>query len=308
MAAKFGSQLCTDPKILRDSCLSRGINVDSWWWGRANGFDFAPVGCEHGRGWLLFDKADITALGTVADRDLIFTGTDAQHKYTLKSITLISATCITPGRDGDPLAMYLAHVVDRRFHVSRIPIDAAFNVRNADGTAYLVETTNGGTPWTWQEVVDELVTELGEDTAEFVLPFTPDGTPENLTFWGGMAWSALCDVLDRLACCAKYNVETNEFSVVRLGDADTAATSAQTANVGERMWDAYPVDPLRAWRPEKGRVRFLPHPRPTDGNSPFYTVDVTLAATTGVVVGSYVQLDDDASALGATGAPTNAAG
>src|SRR5262249_10317382 len=70
---------------------------------------------------------------------------------------------------------------------------------------------------------------------------------------------------------------------------------------------ADPIDPARAWRPEKVRVRFPRRPLPTDGSSPWYTVDVALSAASGVVSGSFVQLDDDLAALGATGTPSNSA-
>lgn len=306
MAASLGGKTCEDPKTLARSCQASGIPTDLWF-GKANGFELSPVGRDYGQGWLLLSYGSLKALHDQnADFDLVFTGTDAAHKYTLKSITILSAQAVSPGWTDDPAAPFLVKVADRRYHNFRVPIDRAFNVWKADGTDYLPETLNSGVAWTWQEVIDELAVEVGELAAEFILPFTPDGTPENLTFWGGTAWDALCDVLDRLACAPRYNIEDDEFTVVRLGEED-GAWVAMDAQFEERMWDAYPVDPVRAWRPEKCRVKFLRRPRPTDGSSPYYNVDVTLTATTGVVAGTYVHLDDDAAALGATGTPSNSA-
>jgi hypothetical protein len=96
---------------------------------------------------------------------------------------------------------------------------------------------------------------------------------------------------------------------VRLGetDDDSDNETERLEKIGAKVWDSDPIDPVRGWRPQKVRVRFQRAPLPTDGSSPYYVVDVTLTSTTGVVSGSYVQLDDDLSALGATGTPSNSA-
>lgn len=308
MSAILGGVPCTDPRGLLAECRGRNPPVPTHtWWGRANGFDLNPVGRAPGRGKLLLPYAGLLALGTSTDFALQFSGTTADNSYTLQKITVLGATAATPGWDGDPRATFVVDVADRRFHLDRVPIDAAYNVRSADGASLLTGTKNAGSTWTWQGVVNALATACGLNTAEFALPFSPDATPENLAYWGGSAWAALCDVLDRLACAPKYDPETDAFSVVRLGAADDAATAALALAAPERQWDDAPVDPARAWRPEKVRVRFERRPRPTDGSSPFYTVDVTLAAADGVVTGSYVQLDDDLAALAATGTPSNSA-
>src|SRR5262249_11005897 len=168
-----------------------------------------------------------------------------------QKITLVSAYCVAPGFSGDGQQPYLCELVDRRHHLARIPIDKAYNVRSADGSVRLAGTLNAGIAWTWQQVVQDLATALGIGT--LTPPFTPDATPENLVFYGGWAWEALCDVLDRIACDVRYWPETDTFSVVRLGVADPGATGEQDRleDEGERLWDADPIDPARAWRPEK---------------------------------------------------------
>lgn len=306
MSTIYGNLACEDPAALYTFCVTSDPPLPTApWHGRANGFDLAPVGREPGKGLILLRKASLTTLGTTTDHDLTFSGTDLDHKYTLKSVTLLSAMCASPGHADDENAVYYCQVADRRYHLARIPIDKAYNVRAADGSDYLTATKNGGTAWTWAQIVTDLETAIGITVG--ALPFTPDSTPENLSFWGGAAWDAINDVMDRIACGIKYDPEEDTFSVVRLGVSDGVSSIAQANQVAERSWDGYPVDPVRAWRPEKVRVRFLRRPRPTDGSSPYYTVDVTLTATTGVVTGSFVQLDDDASALAATGTPSNSA-
>jgi hypothetical protein len=303
MATAWGDRSCVDPLLLREQCLLRDLPLDPWW-GKANRFE-VPLGKGPGRGHILLKFGDIADLGTTSDQTLAFRGTDADHVYRLQKITLVAAQCVSPGYEGDPAGTFLCELVDRRFHLAKIPLDKAYNVYAADGSGYLSSTKNGGSAWTWAQILTDITGVLGISTG--ALPFTPHSTPENLTYWGSFAWDALCDFLDRIACAVKYDPEADTFTVVRLGSTDTTAENAMAGLVAERTWDGYPEDPSRAWRPEKVRVKFLRRPRPTDGSTPYYTKDITLAATAGVVSGSYVQLDDDLTALGATGAPSNQA-
>lgn len=304
MATLLGGRPCVDPAKFYRECLDRRLPAD--WWGTANHFAL-PLGRDPGRGHVLLRLADLDALGTAASHALKFSGTTAANSYTLKQITILGAKCLSPGAEGDAAAVFLAEIADRRHHLLMVPIDAAYNVTAADGSGYLAGTLNAGVAYTWQQVIDALATACGLPAGQFALPFAPDSAPENLTYWGGSAWAALCDVLDRLACSPKFDPAADTFSVVRLGTDTAAADAALAALAPRRTWDGYHVDPARAWRPEKVRTRFLRRPRPTGGTSPYYTVDTTLAAAPGVVAGTFVQLDDDLAALGATGVPSNAA-
>jgi hypothetical protein len=305
MATSLGGLPCVDPTNHYRQCIERRLPVN--WWGQANAFSFG-LGREPGRGKLLMRYKELSALDMTTDHDLTFTGTDpVANVYTLQNLTVNAAECLSPGASGDDDAVFLVDVADRRNNLAKIPIDKGYNVSSEDGTAYLTNTKNGGSNWTWQTMVNDLVTALGLSTGSFTLPFTPHGTPENLTYWGSYAWDALCNVLDRIACAVKYDPAADTFSIVRLGSTDATAAGVMSDLDGIRTWDGYPLDPSRAWRPEKIRVRFNRRPRPTDGSSPYYNVDVTLAATTGVVSGTYVILEDDLTALGATGTPTNSA-
>jgi len=304
MATTYGGRPCVDPGRFYRECVEHRLPTD--WWGKANHFRL-PLGRGPGTGHILLRQSDLDAVGTSADQTLVFSGADRAHRVSLTRITLTNARCLSPGGPGQAEAVFLCRVADRRWHLAKIPVDDAYNVAAADGASYLTQTKNGGSAWTWQQVVDDLVTTLGLTTAQFVLPFTPDGTPENLTYWGMFAWDALCDVLDRVACAAKYDPTADTFEVVRLGSADAAADAAMNRLASAKLWDGYNLSPERAWRPEKVQVQFPRRPRPTDGSSPYYAADVTLAAAAGVVAGTYVQLKDDLTALGATGAPTNAA-
>lgn len=303
MSMIFGGVSACDPAKERQSCDERGIPTDHWW-GKANYFEL-PLGREPGRGHILLRKSDLDALDRTGDHNLRVIGETTRSVLTLTRITLLHAECITPGSSADDNAVFLCEIADRRHFLAKVPLDAAYNVRDPDGGAYLTPTLNTGVAWTWQEIVQDLANTLGIGT--LTLPFTPDATPHNLSYFAGSAWDALCDVLNRLACAVKYDPTDDTFSVVRLGDVDIAASVAVENLDRRRTWDTYDEEPLRAWRPEFVRVYFLRRPQPTGGTSPYYSVDVTLDPEDGVEPETYVTLYDDLTAEGDTGSPSNAA-
>lgn len=302
MPASLGGRSCTDPASLYQYCQQNGIATDRWA-GRAGLYATGP-GPKPGRGTFLIKLVDLNAITLTADTPLVIVGADAAHTVTIPSVTVLNRECVTPGGPNDPNAVFMVDVADRRHLLGRIPLDKAYNLRKATGTGYYSATLNSGTAWTWQQIVTNITTALGIGT--LTLPFTPDATPENLVYWGHpSALECLCDVLDRLACALTYDPVANTFAAVQLG---TAADTYLDAITDPKVWAGYSASYARAWRPEKVRVRFPRRPVDrTNWNTPFYFVDVTLAATTGVQSGTYVQLDDDLSALAATGTPSNSA-
>lgn len=307
MSVIFAGKACYDPSDLLRECQQRGWPVD--WYGRANVYR-CPLGREPGRGGLLMRRGDLDLIDFGADHTLeIGDNQGGASKVSLKKLTILKTTCLTPGAVDSKNATYLVDVVDRRYHLARVPCDVAYNLRAADGASYRTATLNAGIAWTWTQLVTDLWSTCGGLGTFPGMPFTPAGTPGGFDFFGGFAWDALCRVLDRLACAPDYDPVADAFTVVRLGSADTTAT-AGIASMDAMLtaeWDTYPMISLRAERPEKVRVLYRRYPVPTGGETPWYSVDVTLAAATGVVAGSYVQVVDDEIALGATGTPSNSA-
>ncbi len=311
MAVLFGERPCVDPAALYRACLDATPPLPTDWAGQANRFA-VPLGRGPGAGAVILTRADLDALDLDADHTLSFRDDRTPNRpIDLRRITLLRSRCLTPGHRDDARAVYLCELVDRRHFLAQVPCDAAYNVRDADGTDYLGATTNGGDPWTWAEVVEDLWDLLDAGDVPD-LPFTPDGTPENLRYHAGWAWEAINDVLDRIACAVRYDAVEDAFTFVRLGDTAAAGATALTAalathdRAGRRTWDAYHDEPDRGRLPETVRVLFPRRPVPTDGASPWYAEDVTLTATAGVEPGTVVQLHDDLTAVG-TGTPTNAA-
>ncbi|HYH63941.1 MAG TPA: hypothetical protein VD866_04515, partial [Urbifossiella sp.] len=312
MSTLFAGRACQDPADFYRACTDAEPPLNTSWWGTVNLFR-NPAGRGPGAGAILLTKADLDLINFTADNTLSFLDDRrTSNQIELKRITITRFYCLSSGWADDPRAVYLCRLVDRRHFLAQVPIDRAYNVRDADGEEYLpATTTDDGDPWTWADVVADIWGELDEGDAP-ALPFAPDGAPENLRFHGATAWESLHSVLDRLACTTVLDHTTDTFTIVRLGDAAGAAAVALAAALADmdgdelRTWDAYHGEPDRGRLPEKVRVLFPRRPVPTDGSSPYFAEDVTLAATAGVAAGTYVQLFDDLTAIG-SGTPTNAA-
>lgn len=301
----YNSKPCLDPRSLYRELIDRNLPVDTWF-GKANSF-ICPLGESPGTGTILLTERQVNELsGVTSDASLEFI--DSGTPVTLQKIVFIHSECVTPTDDGNLDAVHVCHLADRRWHLAKVPINKAYNLRMEDGTDYETATKNAGTAWTWTQMVSDIWTDAGL-TSYPGLPFTPHGTPENFDFYGSFAWYALNHVLTRLACAVKYNPITDAFSIIRLGSNTSTQSAAITAlerDTGQWVWDEYPVAAVRAGQPEKIRVLFEKLPVPTDGTATFSTEDVTLAATTGVVSGTYVTLHDDLSSLSGNAATRTA--
>lgn len=282
-----------------------------------------PLGRPCARGWLLMTRRNAEAIGVDSLHDLTLE-TD-RHAVTVKSLVITKEPkCILPGKEAeDPLSPMLLEVADARWRVHNphfcVPASKQYNVRagayQAAGgaTAYLVDSLNGGSAWTWQTMVSDLWTlmaaQLGAAATYATLPFTPDGTPEGWVFPGVSAWGALCDVLDRLCCAVAWDHETGLYSIVRVG-ADDAAAEARLAQLdGRRLGDSEFLSVTRGKVPHSVRVYF--HRRDTFAGSEqtgtratsdawqtsaVYSVDVA-GGYAGSESGTYAVVWDDLPAL-----------
>lgn len=297
---------CIDPHELLQECHDRE-DVDTSWAEKANQF-FNPLGRGPGTGGILLRDFDLASLDLTIDHTLAFQD-DVGNSRVLQRITLVRGKCVIPSAPDNDNAAFLVDVEDRRRFLAKVPVDKGYNIAAADGTSYLSQSLNSGSQWTWQGVVQDLCTALGLGTQ--ALPFSPDSVPENLLFFGSYAWEAVNQVLDRLACTFKYDIEADEFTIIRLGDTTAAGSTAETSltsqldRQGLQLWNAYWNEPNRGRFPANIRVLFPRRPQPTDGSSIFYKVDVSTGVTS-VEAGTYEILHDDLTAVG-SGTPTNAA-
>ncbi len=314
MSALFGSFPLLAPEIERENAARNGSPLTPW--GAANSYR-NRLGGASGRGWILLLRSDLDSLGIDTKADLVFSGDQNKATLTLRSLHIVKAGVICPGQRGDGDGACWAEIADRRRLLRAIPIDKAYNLRDAPGSAgYYSATKNAGSAWTWTQLVEDVWGIVGTGATKLGaypgLPFAPDGTPEGFNFYGGAsALMALDAVLERLGCALKLDLIADAFSIVRIQSADATATAALALRDGERIWDAEPQFPTRGKLPQYVRVLFSKQRDTTDttGGSPFYVVDVADASGTPAAVeaGTYAVIKDDMPALYAAGVLSNGA-
>lgn len=272
MPITFGGQQCGDPNEFFDICLAQRMPTEPWLT-KVNSFR-NPMGAGPGLGYLLLSRASLTALGDLSTgKTLLFD--DFATKITLQNITIIETQCLTPGVRSDAAAVYLVTVADRRHRIRQIPAGASYNVRDPGGSGYKPASLNGGTPWTWQEMVDELTDALGIGTV--TLPYSPNGKPENFAFFATYAWEALNLIARRLGCGMVYDQIGDTFTMVEVGAADATAVAALNEADRFRAWDADPLALASAKMPAAVNVMYPKFPAPGDGSNPFDVNQQSLA-------------------------------
>ncbi len=294
MSVYYGGKPCLDPAQEASNCRDLGYALGPWV-SDANGFT-CPLGCAPGRGRVLMRRADLDALNREASYDLVFRET--VNVVTVKDLLVVRAVAITPGYRSDPQAAYWVELADKRYLCQGVPIDQAFNVRSAPGGDYFSATLNASVAWTWTGMVSTIWTAVGKLGTYPGLPFTPDGTPEGWSFYGGRALEALGQVLDRIGCALCLNPLTGVYTIVRIGATDTAADLALAARENGRVGDDDSLDPQRARIPASVRVRFPKQRANADstGASPWYNVDVA-GTYTAAETGTYAVVQDDLPAI-----------
>lgn len=205
---------------------------------------------ETSRAWILVGTTDLASI-TLTNRMTLTFASDSPVAVTKAWKNLVLArepqVVIPSFVLGDALGATLVELADTRWLCDNqnycIPINAQYNVsapayRGALAPdCYYSASLNSGDVWTWDEMAGAIwgvmATQLGSYPG---LPFSPDGWPEGWVFQGISAWDALREVLLRLGCAitADLSLSANQFKIVQVGAADTAAaaviSAAESAN------------------------------------------------------------------------------
>lgn len=311
MGVTFGGYPCLAPEIEVENCARHGYPLGEWA-ARANGFR-TTLGQKPGQGWILLLRKHLEEQGLDTPADLVFAGDQDDTRLPLLNLHIVRAGCVCPGQSkgendrgrDDPDTAFWCELADRRRIIARSVIDSAYNLRSTPAAVdYFSATLNGGDPWTWEEMLEDIWDNLGiEDEfpglpllADGETPFVPDGTPEGFDFYGGNAWDALGTVLERISCAIDLDPLTDTFSIVRLSDDDADMVKALKAANGLRIWDGEPKRSVLGKLPEFVRVLFPKHRFnfDTTGGSHWYVLDVTDPEGTseGVEPGTYETVKD----------------
>lgn len=307
----YAGEPCVPPLEVRDHCARRGLPTD--WFGLPNSWE-NRLGCQTGRGWLLMTRASLDKVGLDGERDLVMAADSATvdgqavtSTVTHKSLHISGeCRCLTPGTRGDPAAVYLVPLGDRRRILRARIIDRAYNCcaeakaypvggpYARDESYYMVATldpgspwavnTSGGTMWTWQTMIADIWERFATHSTPAytgmgtcpTLPFTPAGVPEDFYFYGWYAMDALAVVLARLSCALALDTTATTFSFVRLAANRLAGAdpsdAAMAAREGLRLYDDETLLPSYGRYPNSVEYfsRALTIPPLTAGGTPCY--------------------------------------
>ena len=217
--------------------------------------------------------------------------TDGIREMVLPAIYVVAATPVLlkrgPASPGQDVATWRIALADAR-QVARMQlVSGRWNVLKPDRETYFDETTNGGTPWTWEEVIGILF--LALDVGGITLVGTPAGNPANVALDGDCALDAIEQLLADVGQYPTYNPLLDVWDVEKIGTVDPDDEDALDELLGPCRIAGSP-DELRS-APASVDVLFPIHDEAlsgarTDPDDRWYAVNVlapagvrTLAAT-----------------------------
>ena len=247
--AAIGGKPLYSPKDALESAQRLGTPTEFWC--SANSYT-CPRGKGPGVAYTLMLRADLDYLNLNEPQALVWV--DGIRELTIPRLWLWKAYCINLGLTTDAGRMYFCEWRDVRQVLSLSAVNQSYNVRVSGasgatgGAAYYNYSTNSGTPWTWQGILNDLWGKLPSGASAGSspsLPYTPEGTPESFCFSGVSAWDAYNDVLAALHCSAVYNPIDDEFSLKRIGDTqeEVEYENDELKFWGRLIYDYDPITP-----------------------------------------------------------------
>lgn len=278
---QFAGFDCLDPVALHKS-LQRGSQpVDTSHWFPNVNFYRTSLGLEPAEAKLLMHQQHVVELDRAGQLDAphVLEFSIGQGEVKLKDLYVERYDRIYPAAEDDHTSAMIVRLTDRRGVLKRIPVDKRYNVYECPCGEVLSATKNGGSLWTWSEMVGDLWAVSSALGTFPGLPFTPHGTPSNFVFEGQTLFEALTHVFTRLSVAPFHDPIRGTWQIFQLGKASdvTRATQAIDAwtRAGLKVWDDFPGRATRTRIPEKARVTFRKQPLPNDGTSWEYHLDVS---------------------------------
>lgn len=275
MGVTYGDLRCIEPTRLYADLASAPLAplpVDAETLAQCNRFT-VPLRAWPGTGKVLLRAEDLDQLINLTNGspttdlqgpyDLVFFDDATGQRRKLKNLYPLRAKCVTPGYEKDPYSVYAVELADWRYFALQKMVAKAYNVLKAPGGEWIDETLNGASPWTWDELGEDLWDELDRDESWPGWPSDPDqpdfpeGTPNSWHFWQVPAIVAFDAVAARLGCALRWNPYTDVLDIVQLGAEDSAFDESVNAlKQQDRRWDEYWFEPAKARTPETIRVLF----------------------------------------------------
>lgn len=248
------------------------------WWGKVNSIA-CPRGRNYGEAHFLFSAdtlADIT-LGQA----LNITCEHEDGTTTWRGYYAIKTESIT----GDSTGAHWVTFADRRWILGKVACNKRYNLRSSS-SAYVNRTTNGGTAYTWQQVLNDLWGLLPASVAGSAptLPTTPTSTPENFVFDGCSAWHAINQVLSMVGYVIGFDPFTGVFTYQDANDTQSGLTTLLNDNTDRIIWKYSPQELPANSYPATVTVTFHPVPGSDATDEPFTPQPETEDYATGLGV------------------------
>lgn len=228
---------CIDPASLLQECLLKGLDT-SLWYGKANSFRL-QAGKLPGVGYVLLTYKDITDLLSTAVHYYSLAFTHADSTLTLQGIVIVDAQATNASLTLTDETIMLVELADTRLFLARSKINTGYNVfqrptSESDTDPELEEDTlNSSVPWTWEQMVDDIWSNLEVSIAGTLdkskIDAWPTTTPYDFCFYGVSAWDALFEVLDALGMILVFDSAENEYRLYMEWDTDDHAVSVTLA-------------------------------------------------------------------------------
>lgn len=195
-----------NPRSLMEQLVSLGRPVDHFW-GKVNSY-VMPRGKHPGVGYVLMSQKDLKLIESQGNYNQFYHSLSFYDDYNgglvINNLAISRSRALT-GLNLKQVSsvLYLVELSDSRSIAHYSAVDKVYNVRTyqyltlSNNPDYYTHSLNGGTPWTWQKMVEDLWGYLpgimGVPKFEAFWPYTG---PENFQFRGMNAWDAICTILD----------------------------------------------------------------------------------------------------------------
>jgi hypothetical protein len=249
-------------------------------WMRANSYN-CPRGYAYGSAWILMQRKDVDAMEAADDSLLdlrwFYHDDDLEVEFPqprpqpgdtqeglalqVQKLQFIHAESAQHIYDSQENATYLVEFRDVRHMFQRLTCGPLrYNVYASGTCTYDSASLNMGTPHTWQEIIDDLWSNLPFDHRGTTptLPYTPAGTPNNYDFVGLSPWRAIHDLLCDIGCVTSFDPTEAEdpFTIVRYGELQEDFADQKEELATELNFDFDPVRAKAAVIPETVVVIF----------------------------------------------------
>lgn len=250
-----GLEIVLDPRALLAEFKSLNLSPEKFL-RKANSFSL-PRGKWPGKGYFLMLKSDYDALDKSAFTHYV-TFNAPPDNVKVERLIIVSAENILGGaQDEGPNDVLLVEVADVRWLARLSSVDKSYNRLAPDYSNFFANTSLGGTPYTWPQMVTELYQTLPSvfNGMDYSAANAHLSAPLGFAFHGVSGWDALNRVIDHLDNVI-YVDRTGKLWIINGDNSASAFTTKATAQKGELLYHGRNAGNAYSFLPEKVRVFF----------------------------------------------------